>query len=83
MDFEIVKTVPAYAENLPKPGEIRILRFENDSRLPVEKEMARFGLRVVQAWADQPSAAVAIDQKGNLMFLARPGATIFAFVKSA
>lgn len=81
MEFET--NDPVYATARLNPQETRVLVFENDSRSLVVKEFERFGMRATAAWSDDPSGRVAVDQKGNVRFLVRPGFHVFTAVKAA
>lgn len=83
MDYETEKKIPTYVQQPLKPGEIRILSFEIETKEVVEKDFASHGLRVVQAWSNGSFDRVQIDSRGNLRFIARPGSTVFAAIKSA
>jgi len=73
---------PVYAQVKTKPNEPRILVFENEGTEVAKREFAKYGLKLVQAWTDDSFGRVALD-KGDLVFLVRPGYNVFAAVKSA
>ena len=71
---------PAYAK--PADSKPRLLIFEIGSREASKREFARYGLQVVTAWTDDKAGTVKVVQ-GDLVFRVRPGARVFAEIKSA